>query len=572
MKKLIIGAAVVAAGAAGYWYSQQQSGPNILDYIPADTAMLSVQTKPFPIKNYIDSAGGIYGDEYNQAVLAELQNETDPHAVFITSLLKAYLESMKDGATFVKTFGLPDEARSYFYMQGALPVFRMDIANPQAIWTLLDKAEADSGITHEKRTLRDVEYRAYRLTDETDDAAIDMVVATNAGLLTITFNTSINEPGLLESALGLVPYPQSIAKAKTIEKTIAKYGFKEEGISYIDHQQIVTALVTKDGNLLAKHVQKFFELVNEDPLAEMRSAECKNDLTGIVANWPRTVIGLDALNVTPKAMQMDFRTVLESNNSVIMSALQKMRGFIPNYTANIDQLVTSFGFGFNVNEMVPSLTAIWDDVLQVKYQCAPLAEMQNELSQQSPAMLGMATGMANGVQGMSIAIADFELGEDMNNPSLTSLDALITLSAENPAMLVNMIKPMVPQLANIQVPTDGSAVDLSGVLPIPAQVGVQPKLAVKGKHIVIYSGEKSLAMADKLASEPLTGNGMMLITFDYKKLFTPLLRYAEQYGEELPPEVIQLKDYDGQTSVDIDVTEQGVVVAAGMKMNNNKLN
>jgi hypothetical protein len=62
VRKVILAGAVVVAGAAGYFLTQQQGGDAItetktspLAYVPADTVFFSGQLAPFPLKDYLQS-------------------------------------------------------------------------------------------------------------------------------------------------------------------------------------------------------------------------------------------------------------------------------------------------------------------------------------------------------------------------------------------------------------------------------------------------------------------------------------------------------------------------------------
>ena len=99
---------------------------------------------------------------------------------------------MQDGETFINTFGLAENIRSYFYTLGALPVLKIEVANADAIWTLLDKAEGESGLVHVAGQLKGVNYRSYPLTEATDEEQINLVVAVNNSMLTMTIDTSFS--------------------------------------------------------------------------------------------------------------------------------------------------------------------------------------------------------------------------------------------------------------------------------------------------------------------------------------------------------------------------------------------
>ncbi|MBW0296986.1 MULTISPECIES: hypothetical protein [Shewanella] len=570
MKKIVIAAAIIAAGAGAYWYTQHGSSSSasanpLLDYIPADTPVFTGQLKPFPLKNYLQSISSNY-QQYSTDSLAQLGDLDSPMAKFFVSIYKQYMDGMKDPTALLKTFGLPNEIKPYFYTLGVVPVLKTDINQIDAFWAVLDKAEQESGYTHEKRTLAGIDYRAYSFAEEGSTDKADLLFAHKDGILTVTFSASSIEPEVLEMALGLKKPAQSLAASGMLQEIIKTHGFMDDSISFINHVEIVKAITSQDGNMLAKQLTKFLaeESQGEDPLAQIRTPECRTELTAIAANWPRTVGGLTAFTSTEKESHMAASFVIESKNQAILTALQKMRGFIPTHLADINSTIFSMGLGIDVNEVAPSLTAIWDDLQKPQLTCAPLAELQAELSQQSPAMLGMFTGMANGVKGLSVSLLDYKMSSQDQEPKLESLDALISLTADNPSMLFNMVKPFAPMLAELQVADNGEPTDLSPLLMLPPELNIKPMLAIKGQHLVVYSGDKGLALANKLASEKPSANGLYSMSADYGKMFTPVLTLLEMTGEPVPEELQALKDYNMRVQMSFDVNKQGLVFGSVM--------
>lgn len=570
MKKIVIAAAIIAAGAGAYWYTQHGSSSSasanpLLDYIPADTPVFTGQLKPFPLKNYLQSISSNY-QQYSTDSLAQLGDLDSPMAKFFVSIYKQYMDGMKDPTALLKTFGLPNEIKPYFYTLGVVPVLKTDINQIDAFWAVLDKAEQESGYTHEKRTLAGIDYRAYSFAEEGSTDKADLLFAHKDGILTVTFSASSIEPEVLEMALGLKKPAQSLAASGMLQEIIKTHGFMDDSISFINHVEIVKAITSQDGNMLAKQLTKFLaeEGQGEDPLAQIRTPECRTELTAIAANWPRTVGGLTAFTSTEKESHMAASFVIESKNQAILTALQKMRGFIPTHLADINSTIFSMGLGIDVNEVAPSLTAIWDDLQKPQLTCAPLAELQAELSQQSPAMLGMFTGMANGVKGLSVSLLDYKMSSQDQEPKLESLDALISLTADNPSMLFNMVKPFAPMLAELQVADNGEPTDLSPLLMLPPELNIKPMLAIKGQHLVVYAGDKGLALANKLASEKPSANGLYSMSADYGKMFTPVLTLLEMTGEPVPEELQALKDYNMRVQMSFDVNKQGLVFGSVM--------
>ena len=570
MKKIVIAAAIIAAGAGAYWYTQHGTSSSasanpLLDYIPADTPVFSGQLKPFPLKNYLQSISSNY-QQFSTDSLAELGALDSPMAKFFVSIYTQYMDGMKDPTQLLKTFGLPNEVEPFFYTLGVIPVLKTNVDQIDAFWAVLDKAEKDSGFTHEKRTLAGVDYRAYSLAEEGSTEKVDLLFAHKDGILTVTLSGTTIEPEILEMAFGLKKPTQSLAASGMLKDIIKTHGFMEDSISFINHVEIVKAITSPDGNMLGKQLTQFMAEENhgEDPLAEIRTPECKTELTAIAANWPRTVAGLTAFSSTEKESHMAASFVVESKNQVILTALQKMRGYIPTHLADINSTIFSMGLGIDVNEVAPSLTAIWDDLQKPQLTCAPLAELQAELSQQSPAMLGMFTGMANGVKGVSLSLLDYKMSSQDQEPKLESLDALVSLTADNPSMLFNMVKPFAPMLAELQVADNGEPTDLSPLLMLPPEMNIKPMLAIKGQHLVVYSGDKGLALANKLAGEKPSANGLYSMSADYGKMFTPVLTLLELTGEPIPEELQALKDYNMRVQMSFDVNKQGLVFGSVM--------
>lgn len=565
MRKVIIAGAVVAAGAVGYMVSQQggegsSASYSPLAYVPADTVLFSGQLESFPLKDYLQSTS------YSQATipeefLEELGDEKDPKQRFLASLVKSYFQAMSSPAEFQKTFALPDDIKAFVYAVGFMPVMRYQITDAKSFWAVLDKAELDSGFKHEARTLDKLQYRAYVIESNDKGEKFEFIVAAENGWATWTINTHANEPTDLALALSQVKPTASLKDAGVLEAIQKKHGFIDNSLSYIDHQGLVTAFTSEKGNSLAKMITKAMEVDGDkDGLADVRTAECQAEMGAIAANWPRTVIGVrskDDIKITAEHSHMKVAMVFESNNKVVLDALTSMQGFIPSYLDKAQ--VFGMGLGIDTNKLSPALSSIWSNMLEPAYKCAPLMEMQSSVREANPAALAMFTGMAQGVKGVAMGVQDFSLTMEGPEPQLNSLDAIVSLSAENPAVLFNMAKTFAPPLAHIQLPEDGTALDLSTMLPIPPEVNVKPMLALKGKHLVIYNGEKGAAIADQLATEEATSNGLLNFSMDYKKVLAPIVPILEMSGDPDVAEQLQmLKNMDMRVKMDINLNAQGI--------------
>lgn len=558
MKKIIIAGAIVAASAGAYIFTQQNSAPshNVLDYIPADTPVFAALLEPFPFKDYLGSLPIIVPAAEKDST-DTLKDAEQPAMNFLLSLVKTYQTSLTDPDLLIKTFGLPNNLRSYFYTLGLSPVYKIEVANEQAIWDLLDKTELETGYMHKKGTLENISYRAYPFNITGVDIPLDLIVAINHGLLTITLNSSYHEPALLSQALGLTKAKHSLQASGVVEQLIKKHNFTQSSLGFINHVTLVKGLTTKDGNQLALQITNLEQKLGvESGLELIRNEQCATEFASIANNWPRSVSGYTKFDIGTKESTRVTATIVESNNQIILKALSEIRGYIPSYTADTDN-VFSLAFGFDVSKLASTLNSVWGDLQTPSYSCQPLADIQAQItaSGDSISMVGMGANMANGVQGISLGLLDYALSSTNGDLQIDSLDALITLSAENPQQLFNTAKMFLPELQHLQLASDSEPVQLIKILPIPPELNIDPQLAIKGQHIVIYNGKKGEQAANQLATETLSKNGLTSISLDLKKIFAA----ASLSGEPIPAELKYLTEYDMRLQMSSDVNEQGLI-------------
>ena len=560
MKKLIIPVAIVAIGAGAYLYQQQDSAYNVLSYVPSDTPLFTGQLTPFPIKDYVASAPKLITPS-DQARLDALYEKEIPGLAFAANLLKAYQDGLKDADLLVKTFGLADQIRAYAYTLGLLPVLKVEVANPQAIWDLLDKNEQETGFVHKEGKIKELSYRIYTITAADEDDVIDVIVAQANGILTITAKTKLVSDALLATALGLDKPKESLADTNTLSDIIKQHQFSDASVGFINNIEIIKGLTSTDGNQLARQLTKISKAENDNPFEMLQTSICKQELTSIAQNWPRTAFGYTKMEISKEESTIGFAAVIESKNQVILDALNTMRGYIPNYTQNFDNNVVATSIGIDISQLASSLTKIWGDLQKPTYQCEPLAQIQSEISAsgQSLAMLGMSANMASGVKGISAAIFDYTMDANREQPKLDSFDALFAVHADNPAAIFNSIKMFSPELQQVRLIDNGPAISLKNIFPIPTQLNIDPKLALKGSHLVIYNGTKGLQEAEKLALEKLSANGLYQLSFDFNKMLTPIAS-ATQFmaGESVAQEMQLLMDYDARMNINLDINEQGI--------------
>ncbi|MCF1458118.1 MAG: hypothetical protein LPH21_11365 [Shewanella sp.] len=552
MKNLLIVLVLILASGSLYFLSQQSSEQGFqangaLEYVPADTAVFSGQLRPFPLRDYLVSMSA----NYQQAMNLSSEWVETPQERFFVSLYGQYMTLMSNPDELLAGFGLANSVEGYFYTLGLIPVMKIQIKDADAFYRRLDQAEEESEWSHSLRQIGNLNVRVYSFDNL--DGAMEMLVADRNGWLTVTLAFDGQTPLVVEQSLGIKPVDMNMTQTSLLQDIVRRHGMQVESISFINHQSLVAGL-TQGTGLMGRQLTKIFQLMQDDSLDVLRTKDCRQELTGIAGNWPMTVSGFTHMSINERHSDIEVRTVVESNSTAIMSALESIRGHINPDASRFGQSVFSLGLGLNTDNLAAALNKVWREMTQPEYQCPPLVELQYELARANPATLGMFTGMAQGVQGISVVVS----GYDMDDAGqLKSLDALVSLAVSNPADLFAMSAGFLPQLAGVQLPADGSGVDVTDVLGLPPLGRVM--LAAKGDHLVLYTGKRSAELANELAvQKSLAANGMAVMTADYKQLLTPVFNMVEAMGEPVPPELQGMKNTDMKVKISMDVKPSGL--------------
>lgn len=246
----------------------------------------------------------------------------------------------------------------------------------------------------------------------------------------------------------------------------------------------------------------------------------------MVESWPQSVFGYTKLEFKTPPKNLEASMIIEGTDAEFMKAMQTIRGYIPKLLLNTNERPAfGFGLGINMDALSPFVAKASQGFISKEYQCDFLAQIKLSLTQSNPAMaLGMMSGMVSGVQGVSVTVLDMEGKLDVTQPGtvpeISKIDAIITISSSNPQQLLMMAANMQPGMPPLQLPPDGTPIDLPVPLPIPALA--QMKLALKGNHITAYVGERATKIAESMAMEKLEPTGIFALNIDFGKYMSLL--------------------------------------------------
>jgi hypothetical protein len=548
----------------------------LLDLVPADTVFFSGVSQPFPLQSLIQWYGKHFtfpdSSQYQELFQLLDQEANKPGERMFLQVWNAYVEAMQEPTRFLDDWGFGESPVFASYALGLSPVLlRISLDDVQKFEQKVEALEAAAGLEVRPENLGTARYRAYSLDEE---QAVQFIIGVDGQDAVFLVDTGIDSEQTLSLALGQSKPERSLAQSERLSALQKQYGLHSSWLAYLDHQQIITGLTSPDGNRLAKMLHTFAAQDQDlaQTLASLQTEGCRKDLKSLAEQWPETVMGYTTLDLQSQQSRIASRLIIANRDKALMEGLHSLRGFVPDYSSTaFAPTAFAFAFGLSVEKLAPFLTQQWTEISQKQYSCSLLQEMQKEVKGNNPAMLQMATAMATGIRGLSFNLQDFNLGEvdpeDNDLPLPEDLDALMSISAQNPSVLVQTVAAFFPPLAALDLPADGTPADL----PLPFPLPFTPKLAINGSHITLYVGPKAAGIAQDLGKASLASSpGILAGLIDYSqyyKLLGDALPQMLEAGLTQDTQQVQsfldtMKDAKVRLQVHVDFTEQGIEMNA----------
>ncbi|MCI5188535.1 MAG: hypothetical protein D3905_01810 [Candidatus Electrothrix sp. AS4_5] len=546
----------------------------LLDVVPADTIFFSGGLQPFPLKEILqweaDTFNAFKGLD-PKSLFPEMQEKETFWQRMGTELWLSYSALLLSPEAELKKWGIQEKTFSASYTVGLAPVFRISLQDVTAFENKLDELEAKVKITHTSETLGQATYRRYALKKS---ASVDLIIGVDnkRKQAVVMLDLGVDSEQTLAIALGQQKPEKTLADSGRVEALQKQYNLHPAKIGYIDHQQLITGLTTKEGNSVAKMLQSLASQLHlgvSAVLNELQTDGCRHDLEAIGKNWPQTVFGYTTLDLTASPSRIDSLLVLENKDKALLESLQSLRGFIPQYANNAtEQPVVAAGIGLNVEKIAPFLTQRWAAITQKEYKCSFLKDIQKDIKSQQPMALAMMTGMAPGVQGLAFSLMSLELEGKKSDPPLPkSMDALISLAVKNPTVFIQTVSALFPPLAQLELSADGTPVQLPIPFPLPFPV----MAAIHSSHVTVYTGEKSKALSQSLRSDSLdTPSGLLATHLDYGKYYGLIgdalqsVDIPEAQQAETKALFEAMKGVTLRMQMNMDVTDRGLEIALDM--------
>ncbi|MBD3652572.1 hypothetical protein [Kangiella sp.] len=573
MKKLLIVIVIAIAVAAGIYFYKGGSATvaakdnSVLAYVPADTVLFTGSVTPISFEEAMAMSHKLGLDPSTYMDLQDDSFELGPDSVDAAriglGLYAKYMQSFADEST-VKTFGITEAPNAAFYTAGAVPVMRIELDGTDTFAKLIEQIETEQNVTAEVKNMDGVEFREYAFSND-PSVPYSLVISSHDNQAVMTVNTPLTDDKDIKVALSKPA--KSIVETGRLTNMMSEHGYLGHSLFFIDNLAIMQGLTNPQANSFGVMVNDLL-IANgvEGALADMQTPACASEFTALTANWPTMSGGYTEFS----ASEANFKFMLEGGNADLLDSLQGLRGHLSE-NLNNDDYVMSFGLGFDMDQMVPVITDVWQRLTETPYECPPLAEMQAGLKQQNPMMLGMMTGMVAGIKGIGFGIVEMDMAgleQASTNPMAVadSMQMIVTVSAQKPQDLLMTLSSFAPQFAQMDIKDGGDAVSLQDQMGMPASV------ALRGHDLVMLIGADALSQLPSIKSnKDITSNGLFSMSMNFGKYMELMSSMMNEMGET--SEVAQdqkamfdkLKEVDGTIKGTLDITDEGVVSETSFK-------
>ncbi|WP_341936409.1 hypothetical protein [Marinimicrobium sp. C2-29] len=516
---LVVVGVVVAAIAAGVFTQKGASSSAGLDdfltHIPADTPVLMVgHTSAENIESMDAMLRNMNPQDLQPFYDLLAESEEGSGARLLQWLLDDYIQTGVAGGYegLSERYGFDFTAPYGIYLNGAAPVVRFSLSESAPLKSVLAEAAAETGVTAEEAALGSATLYSWELSADKPELKLGLAVDESSMTLSLMMDSDSNEARMRRFARQ--PVEQPLAGSERVKELRADYAEADQFMGFLDFHRIAEALLLPEQNSTGRELRGWFPEMEQAMGSNLTDA-CRQDYVGLAASMPRLTMGAEAYSLDSDTLHQTLGFLWQIDNEPVLSSLKKLQGFVPAYAREADDKLLAFALGVDVSQLVPVLTDLWTQFTNASFACAELKQLQQQAQALNPGMLAMGTAMFESVRGAGVAV--FDLAPSDQTPMGLDGSVLVSLSSQNPAAIASMLTSFVPQLGGLQIPQDGTAVEI----PDPMGLGGN-YIAIKGKHLVIYRGEAAKAQAEALAGEALEVSGLSALSLNLsepKELF-----------------------------------------------------
>jgi hypothetical protein len=407
------------------------------------------------------------------------------------------------------------KARGVIYAHGLLPVIRSEMTDRVAFDAYLAQIEERSGYKIPWEKCGELDCLSWG-NPEHFDPFVQVVV--HPDHIAAGFTVAGNAKPFTDHLTGKAPVPAPYSLDE-LKRFIEKNGYTGYGEGFIKLREASDVLLPVMTGMIAQQKGR------EDELEMMKN--CALVANRVLDNMPMIVTGTRELSGT--VMHLESVIDMSPELASVMQELPAPIGELP----VMESPVIAMGVSLDIPRLRDRLLELigWLVEQGKATGCTILDEQQlNEASVQ----IAMVTGMGlSQIKTVYFALDRMEL--DPKDGSLVSMDARGAIVASDPAGLVRMAAIAVPELASIEIPTDGETISIGREMLPPEVPPVT--LGLVGKRIDLVTQGSQAATTLLQTDKPL----LLWSRYDYVRYFE---MFEAEVGKKRPEGEGNDEDFD----------------------------
>jgi len=319
-----------------------------------------------------------------------------------------------------------------------------------------------------------------------------------------------------EFSKGLSPHLMSKATASSFSsklKTLrSEYQLSDGNLFWVDLKGVIATLLGRGEGINVAHG------LTEADRIQIPSA-CVDEVIELSAHVQYFLSGIKGTR-EPQASGEDYFAVLKLS-PVVAEALTALNGEQV-YLPSSQGAVLSLGIGVNVKGALQVASQLLSYLQGRAFQCEELKRMVNpQAVSQAQAQLAMLPAFAQQLRGVGAALYS------LSQPN----EAAIILSAERAPALMEILKNLIPQLRQLQLPAPGAPAQAVQGLPIPPVVGQVFAQLTQDAFGLGVNEKGAQLVKEALAKSPSEGL-FMSMQYDLRALISSFTKYIDRAKQQ----------------------------------------
>lgn len=438
----------------------------------------------------------------------------------LLSLVADYFDAVSQGPqVFAEQYGLADNLAYALYMDGLYPVLHLALEKnnetfAQRFTAFLQQSGATTNIVTVQGT--EIHRTVFELPETRSSLALAWVQTGDIGTVALV-DTSLPEARMAD-IMALREEQRSLFDAKTVQTLKQAYEYTEESVGFFDVVALTTSLVSTDRTRMAVDLQRQ-DVVDFDT---NHSETCQTEIINLANQMPRVVFGSKAYESTSESVRSQQQFTVELSDADVKSELGKLNGYLAGHALNATDTMIGVAIGSDFAQLAPVVGTLWGNLTRANVSCDALIELQDSLLVANPVASLQAAAVLNGIRGYAFSL--FDIGLDQNLQP-THIDALMTVTADNPMLFVNLAKSFLP-LPGLDAIEPGREIEIE----LPDDTIDKVFVFVGDEHIGIYTGDKGRTAYHAESASSQSKDGVIALSMNYGNYMKTALPLFDQFA------------------------------------------